>query len=338
MSRLRRVVLGLGALALLGAVGLLTAGWRARRELSARFPPPGRLVDIGGRRLHLSCRGEGPVTVVLLAGLNEFSVHWQRVQPALAARARTCAYDRAGLGWSDPSASPPTLAEAVADLERLLRAAELEGPLLLVGHSYGGLLARAFRAGHPDRVVGMVLVDPASEHLDERVDGYAALLQSVASQFRTLATLSRVGLIALARDRIPAGYLDGTAADEYRAALAAGTFFEAAAAETASFTSLLAAFRAAREPPLGELPLVVVSRGRAEGLPGFSAEQGAAFDRTWAELQAQIAALSPAGRRTIAEGSGHEVHLERPDAVIEAVTSLLDSGARARGRRGAPEE
>lgn len=117
-------------------------------------PPIGRLVDIGGYRLHLACQGKGSPTVVMEAAIGETGLLWSLVQPAVAQTTRACVYDRAGLGWSDPSPSPRTAAVMVEELHTLLATAEVPGPYVLVGHSFGGLLVRLHAARYPQEVAG----------------------------------------------------------------------------------------------------------------------------------------------------------------------------------------
>jgi len=114
---------------------------------SPGYPPPGRLVDSGGRKLHLHGSGEGTPTVILMAGAGAFSIDWALVQQEVAGTTRVCSYDRAGLGWSDPGPAEETVEETVEDLHLLLRAAGETGPYLLVGASIGGVYNRAYQHG-----------------------------------------------------------------------------------------------------------------------------------------------------------------------------------------------
>ena len=129
-----------------------------------RFPPPGRLVDIGGRRLHLVTAGEGSPAVVIIPALGESVLGWLHVLQGAAAETQACVYDRAEIGWSDP---PPhwrrTPDIMAADLHALLFAAGIPAPYVLVGHSIGGIVARRFYAQHPGMVAGMLLVDSSHE-------------------------------------------------------------------------------------------------------------------------------------------------------------------------------
>lgn len=139
---------------LVGRLYQLAGKWRDRK----RFPPPGRLISVNGRKFHAFERGSGP-SVVLESGIAGTSMSWILVRDKLAAHARVFSYDRAGLGWSDPPRTPRTLANAVDDLHRLLEAAALPQPYILVGHSFGGLMVREFASLYPEEVAGLVLVD-----------------------------------------------------------------------------------------------------------------------------------------------------------------------------------
>jgi pimeloyl-ACP methyl ester carboxylesterase len=132
---------------------------------AATGPIEGRF-DVGGHELWISCSGRGSPTVVFVAGLGTGSGSWSGVRPTIAESTRACAYDRAGIGQSpaDPSGRPVTVGTMADELDRLLTAAGIDDPVVLVGHSYGGMVARLAAYRHPNRVVGLVLVDAASEH------------------------------------------------------------------------------------------------------------------------------------------------------------------------------
>ena len=131
-------------------------------------------VDIGGRALYITCRGEGSPTVLLDGGGFGGGVNsWVSVQPGVAAVTRVCSFDRAGVGASDPAPKPRTAADAVADLHALLRAAQVPGPYVLVGASISGLFARLYATTYPEEVVGMVLLDPSNEYGDAVAEALA---------------------------------------------------------------------------------------------------------------------------------------------------------------------
>ena len=131
------------------------------------YPPPGRLVDVGGWRLHLNCTGDiraTQPTVVLETGLGDFSVEWSLVQPGVARFARVCSYDRAGDGWSDLGPNPRTLRQIVYELHTMLERAGERRPYVLVGHSYGGWLVRLYQNTYPSEVTGLVLVEAGADN------------------------------------------------------------------------------------------------------------------------------------------------------------------------------
>lgn len=135
------------------------------RQNKPDSPPPGRLVEVGGRSLHIRCVGsatKGP-TVILEAGAGDYSNRWTAVQDLLAQRVRSCAYDRAGIGWSTGRQNQ-SMSHDNDDLRALLKAADVGGPYVLVGHSMGALLVRRYANHHPDAVAGMVLVGPTHEN------------------------------------------------------------------------------------------------------------------------------------------------------------------------------
>ncbi len=152
-------------LLLLASAGV--ESWLQARE-DERVPAPGERVDVGGYLLHLNCQGRGSPTVVLESGLGMSSTSWAWIQPRLAERTRVCSYDRAGYGWSDGGPAARGGDRLVEDLHRALEAAGETGPLLLVGHSLGGLLVRLYHGTYPDDVVGLVLIDPTLSRFRER--------------------------------------------------------------------------------------------------------------------------------------------------------------------------
>lgn len=137
-----------------------TAVFAQRVEIG---PPPGRLVDVGGRKLHVNYIGSGSPTVILEAGASSFALDWSLVQPEIARSQRVCSYDRATSGWSDPRLDVETPARIVADLHAALAAAGERPPFVMVGASAGGLYVRLYQLAYSEEIVGLVLVDPATE-------------------------------------------------------------------------------------------------------------------------------------------------------------------------------
>jgi pimeloyl-ACP methyl ester carboxylesterase len=211
------IAVGLG-LVIAVAVDVVRSGgpgsWAARHGVPAIYLAQGERVDIGDRSLYLDCRGQGTPTVVLEAGSGADSSAWSAVHDELATTNRTCAYDRAGRGRSDPR-DRHTLSDASDDLRRLLATAGEPGPFVVVGHSLGGAYGRVFAANHRDEVAGLVLVDAFNPDLEEtylqpllgplraeyaaRLDGLRAHVSAVdsldwATSERQLANAALAGL------------------------------------------------------------------------------------------------------------------------------------------------
>ena len=169
----------------------LAGAARGRR----RFGPSGVLLDMGGHRLHAVCRGSGRPVVLLESGIAASSLSWSAVQPAIATLTRVCAYDRAGLAWSDPPSSPRSFARIVDELALVLDRIAPGERVVLVGHSFGSFVVRAYAARRPDRVVGLVLVDPAMEWLQPPTPRRARLLRGGRQLAKLGALLARLGVV-----------------------------------------------------------------------------------------------------------------------------------------------
>ena len=161
---------------------------------TAAGPVSGRLIDVGGYRLHLRCIGTGAPTVVLLNGLGETSPQWARVLPAVGRTTRVCAYDRAGQGWSEDSSNPSDATTAATDLHELLAAAGESGPFVLAGHSSGGVHALTYTHLYPSQVAGLVLLDSASPNQVKVVKTFSGEYQVMRRALAAAPTLFRFGV------------------------------------------------------------------------------------------------------------------------------------------------
>lgn len=194
-----RIVLALVILVvLLVAAG---AGWQWLASLrdTRAYPPPGELVDLGDYRLHLFCMGEGSPTVILDALGDGTSAHWGWVQPIVAEQTRVCAYDRAGKGWSEAGPTPRDGRTIAQELHTLLANAQIEGPVVVVGHSFGGLIGRIYADLYPQQVAGMVLVDPGLPELrSDRMPAEARAQASADVELMNMAPwMARLGIFRL---------------------------------------------------------------------------------------------------------------------------------------------
>jgi len=165
----------------------------------------GRMVDVGGHRLYLACRGTGSPTVVLENGLGEHTPSWAWIVKNVAPDTRVCVYDRAGQGWSERAAGPQDGVQVAADLHTLLERAAVPGPYVLAGHSVGGTYALIFAARYPPQVAGMVLLDSSTPKQFTALPDYRASYSSYRRLSALLPPLARVGLLRL----VAAGAFDG---------------------------------------------------------------------------------------------------------------------------------
>lgn len=299
------------------------------------FAHPQQLVDIGGRRLNLYCSGSGPVTVVFDSGSGDAGWAWQAVQPEVAKRTRACVYDRAGLGFSDPSTLPGTAVNAVADLHALLAKAGVKPPYVLVGHSYGGANVQLYTYRYPEEVKGLVLVEPMHEDEDRRTDvaSQGKLKQSMAmyeEMGRRCAKQSEQGFVPGSELAAicSTGYDPGVPRDLAAARLAelmSAKYWRAAQSESTNLDASGEQLRALRRS-FGDLPLVVLTRGVSPyAVPGKpqSALNRAVEDEN-RKIHLETAALSSRGREHVVPGADHAVPLEQPQAVVAAVNEVLD--------------
>jgi pimeloyl-ACP methyl ester carboxylesterase len=310
------------ALALTGT--LLVAGQVARARLQAQYPPIGRLIDMGGYRMHLSCQGTGSTTVILEAGGGSTGLDWALVQPEVAQHTRVCSYDRAGLGWSDPSPRPRTATAMADELHTLLGRAGIEGPYVLVGHSIGGMIVRQYAVAHPEKVAGIVLVDSATEQQSARFpEAINASLAGAPRLLRLMSLAGDAGVLALfpgifpRSTQVPAD----TAATAQALTVASGKMFRTFLAEMTATDS----DPTPRPATLGDIPLVVLRHSRTvPPIDGpVTPEVAQEYERIWAQMQDELAALSPQGRVVVAQGSGHAIQIDRPDVVIGAIRDVL---------------
>ena len=299
---------------------LLVAGITSQTKTTAadfqQFPAPGQLVDVGGYRMHIDCRGEGSPTVIVDSGLGDFSLSWSQVQPEVAQFSRICTYDRAGYGWSDPHRVPRTAQQIALELHTLLDKANIEGPYILVGHSLGGLDVRMYASIYLEEVAGMVLVDAMPEDLKTRAPQMYQEQTQLTAQMGVMKFMAQFGILRMmgksaGEQSLPAHVkqLSADKQDVYMLLLSHPAYFETAVGEWKFVGESCDQVREIGK--LGDLPLVVLTAGNN-------------LESTWQSLQNELAALSTNSTHVIAEGSGHFIQLDRPDLVITAIQQVAD--------------
>jgi len=276
-------------------------------------PAPGVLVDVGGYRLHMLCTGPisgGTPTVVLDAGAGGFSTAWSAVQQALPG-IRSCAYDRAGWGWSEPGPGPRTITQEVFELQALLRAAHVSGPYVLVGHSYGGMIVRRYAALHQGDVAGIILVDPAHEE--------SRLFYTKQDSWLRVREQSEGRAVPPPRILAPG---DSTM-----------QFYDPVRDYWAEEFQAFHDARIANPRMFGDTPLIVLAAGKDDPPPGVSPD-------LWVELRAErrtqladLAALSSKARLIRDPTSGHDIPKDNPQLIAACIADAVSvaSGKKVTG-------
>ncbi len=327
MKMFKKVLLCAGMVAaILPVLGWLYQTIAARRD-AAKYPPPGKLVDVGGYGLHLyemdSDRQEGP-TVVFEAGMGCSCLDWCKVQPEVAKFARAVSYDRAGLGWSDSGPNPRTSKQMVAELHTLLTNANIPKPYILVGHSFGGLNARLYADTYPQEVAGMVFVDTSHENQTSVL----ALAKEVKQEERLVTFLTATAPFGLIRLIVVSGqsplknmHYPATIVPRLKALWSQTRFTSMGHQEMLNFETSAAQVRTSRHS-YGALPLIVLTQQQKTE---FSSSDEQQIQDAWQGFQRDLASLSSNSTHIIAEQSTHYIQLDQPELVISAIQSVMQA-------------
>lgn len=267
--------------------------------------PPGNLYNVGAHRLHARLFGEGETTVLLEPGLGGSSFEWLPLAEHLSQHVRVCIYDRGGYAWSDPGSNPRHLMRLSAETYLLFQAMDITGPVILVGHSYGGLLMRQLAAIIPNLVAGLVLVDASHE-----------------DQFDRMSDKSRVAMLPSSRyfvvsaPELPAG-LRSDLKLKIEAFSRMRKTYSALHAEIANFAESCTHIQSTRRK--FDFPVRIITRGQD---PHAKADDGR-MNNIWNELQLDMLGLSDKSTQVIADNSGHHIHIDQPELVRQSILGLL---------------
>jgi pimeloyl-ACP methyl ester carboxylesterase len=271
------------------------------------FLPPGRMVGIGGYRLHLNCRGTGSPTVVIESGWGSSSSAWGWVQPEVSKTTRVCTYDRAGMGWSEMSPEPRTATVFAKELHTLLITANEAGPYVLVGHSLGGYTVRVYANDYPSEVSGVVFVDPQNISVS---DAPTPTVTPKPGRFSIPQLIARIGVVRLFAG--PLGAIENLP-DKDKQAYTANSVSPRSVQTVWDEANGMSegVYQARSVTTLGNLPLIVLSRGKG-------------MDHESAASQSRYLQLSTNSLHLVADKSDHGIMIEQPDAVVEAIVKMLE--------------
>ena len=302
-----RTMISLVVLLMILLVGSIYQFVESKADM-ARHPAPGKLIDIGGYRLHLHCNGTGSPTVLFEAGIGDDSLTWAGVQPAIAKTTRACSYDRAGYGWSDPSPNPRDAKTIAQELYTLLRAADIGGPLVLVGHSLGGMFVREYAGLYRSDVAGMVLVDSTSPNQFRRMVRTGHANDEFIRKEAYFQDTMIFGWPRLSGwcDHWPLAERDVRRATECRLQPWITHVKEYKALDKDSIEVLQAG-------TLGDMPLTVLTEGAATTNDP---------PNSFGAMQKELVGLSTRGSQVFVPG-GHMIQVDQPQAVSSAVLRVV---------------
>lgn len=295
------------------------------------FPPPGKLVDIGGRRIHLDCRGRGKPTVVFESGLDmNGSLSWSAVHNEVANTTRACAYSRAGIMWSDPHNGPQNGQSIAEDLHATLNKAGELGPFVLVGHSLGGPYIMTYTKYFGSNVAGLVFVDASHP---EQVQRFKALNIPESWMMKYMEIRDKIGAelywtgvvraISTLYDKNPKlSEHDDLAIKAY-----ASTSLGAMLKEEATFEQTLAevgAFHKLESRPLFVLTAMKPISAEVQAELGWSEQQAKQEREVWNHMHDEQAAWSTTSQHLLVPDASHYIQFDRPDIVIAAVRWVVE--------------
>lgn len=305
------------------------------QDLTA-YPPPGKLFDAGGHLMHLNVKGNGKPAVIFENGSGDFSFIWDLVQPAISKTTTTVSYDRAGYAWSEEGPLPRSGRQIAYELHTALRNAGIKGPYIMVGQSFGGFLVRIFARYYSKEVVGLVLVDAPNENEKIIVNNQAIRIREMAKGRIApgIQNITQKNIdTALPKENNPVASntsieppLDRLSPEDQKMQIWAQTqfnYFKAASSEMDwSPEDVADTYKNKGRPGymLGNIPLIVISKGNGSysGLP-----DSAELERQRLELQNELTHLSTNSKHIIDRNSGHNIHLEDPGTVINAIQQVL---------------
>lgn len=321
----------LGFILLLAATGTIYQ-YASTKIDEKKYPPPGKLIDIGGYRLHIQRTGNGGPIVVLDAGLGYDSLEWSLVQPEIAKFTEVCSYDRAGYGWSEESPNPRTSVQIVEELHTLLANAKISPPYILVGHSFGGVNVQLYTKRYPNEVIGLVLADSGNEMIERLPqEPKKTWIEKWLSSPEIVLFETRLGIHRLllhsSKNMKKLQMFPESIRDMILANQSSSKQAKACLQENSHF---LENIREMKNSHLffGNLPLTVIASGQPFITEGMSQEWVQYYQKffpVWRLLQQDLATRSSKGKLLIAEKSDHMIPWHQPEIIVEAVKQIVEN-------------
>ncbi|HZV60274.1 MAG TPA: alpha/beta hydrolase [Candidatus Eremiobacteraceae bacterium] len=317
-----RIVLSLVVLVAVTVGAGATINAVVTHHYRSMHPAAGTVYVVDGYKMHLHCSGEGSPTIILDAGLGDDSLIWAKVQPELAKTTRVCSYDRAGFGWSDPRPGPRDADRIAQELHLLLTEAGISGPIVLMGHSAGGLYIRAYATRYPNNLAGLVFVDGSTPLQEDRFpDEIKQEEKNAEREFTKLQWLEILGETrAMGQCKQFEGFDDVT-----------GKMIAENQCRASQVTAMSKEHQSLRQSgnetvgtgPFGDVPILIFSQDPEPQQSESRTRGDVEFSKVWNEMQEELKHLSTRSRRIIATGSGHYIQVDRPDLLNAEVTNFI---------------
>lgn len=321
---------GLFALCMLLFLAAFTAEKIALAQIPNKYPAPGQMVDVGEYSLHLYCTGDPSAkpVVVVSPGSGSNVAKWPLVQPEVAKFTRICIYDRPGSGWSFVAPQGQTYQEEAQGVHTMLQNAGVPGPYVLVGHSLGGAVMQVYASLYPQEVIGMVMVDTRTRGIESKqppeyvktnkMTAQGSYAFSIPGVFRLLNWFGVLRTVPTF-ESMPPDMKEVAYGLDWNS-----RYFSYQEASIPIHEQREALFVSA--DPLPDVPLIVIGHGKTEQSPGVNAAADIALqaDRIWLDEMKKLATETSQGTYIVAEKSGHNIHLEQPEIVIDAIRTIVE--------------
>ncbi|MBG9587273.1 alpha/beta hydrolase [Cytobacillus firmus] len=300
---------------------------QAEKQTLKKFPAPGEMVNLNGDILHVNIKGEGSPIVVIESGSGSWSIDWFKVQNTLSKYATVVTYDRAGYGWSSRSSKPRTGDQIVNDLHDLLRAKDLKGPIILVGHSLGGLYTRLYVQKFPDDISGVVLIDSTPIDFNSKLSQInpksAHKFHKASEQNNNIAAfLSRFGVTRIIAKSLELNEFP-TEIRELKSELAVQSKFYLTINEEINYTSQLK--EKLQGKSFNDIPLTVITHSKPTDFTkfGFTGEENKTIEDHFQTMQRELSNLSNDSSFVIAKNSGHNIMFENPEIITKEIKKMI---------------
>jgi pimeloyl-ACP methyl ester carboxylesterase len=297
------------------------------KNVKSNYPPDGQMIDVEDREIHMNIKGTktGLPPVVIETGTGNWSYDWSSVQKELSKHTQVITYDRAGYGWSDPPLNGFSIGTTIDDLSEIIESSNIDTPVILVGHSVGGIYSRLFTDKYPEKVSGLVLIDSRNEYFSEQATTFNDKFFETQDQTMN-RTLSQFGIVRLMGENMFSDSMpDYISAEKYVNVHWDTPFFKVLDEEIKEIKVSEKLLKDNKS--LGDKPLTIVTPIDVELQAielGFSEQEASNLEKKWKDSQKQLTNLSTNSELILVPNSSHSVMYDQPEVIIEAILEMAD--------------